>query len=145
MRGAREAGHEESSLGGFAAAPHPNPSPTRGERKLFLSALLAGMAILAAPALAEYTDETGDVMWELSVPAGSRAEVYLGREPTLLLICLQGGTRASIDISSERGNRAVLERDECVLVSEREVFASVAAGDGAATVSVRVIVSRSRS
>jgi hypothetical protein len=125
--------------------PHPLPPPHKGEGKRLLAILGAlAIALIPLPASAEYTDETGDVLYELTVAAGTRAEVYLGREPTLLLICLQGGTRVSIDISSERGSRAVLERDECVLVSEREVFASAATGDGAATVSVRVILQRGR-
>jgi hypothetical protein len=103
----------------------------------------AGAALalaITSPALAQYADEFGDVTFELTVPANTRAELYLGREPTLLLICLVDGPRATIDISSERASRAVLERDECVLVSEREVYATVPAGDAAATLTVRVIL-----
>lgn len=104
----------------------------QSHRRPGLLALPAALALAtAAPAQ--------DAEFFLEIPSNTRTEVYLGREPVLLLVCLVGGTRAVIDISSERASRVVLERDECVLVSEREVYATVQQGDGAAEISVRVV------
>jgi hypothetical protein len=101
-----------------------------------IAALGAALILSALPAAAQ-DGGSEDPEFYLEIPANTRAEVYIGREPILLLICLVGGSRATIDIASERVSRAVLERDECVLVSEREVFAT--ASDGEAAVQVRVI------
>jgi hypothetical protein len=109
--------------------------------KASLRKVLAAGAALALPssALAQDYEESagGDPVFYLQIPANSRAEVFIGREPILLLVCLVGGSRATIDISSERVSRSVLEREDCVLVSEREVFAT--AGDSEAEIRVRVL------
>jgi hypothetical protein len=139
---ARPAG--DSTIGARRRKTASSPRVTLRLRRVLGAAGLgtAGLGIvgLALAALAATPSAAQEAQWPsfvLEIPANRRSPVYVGREPQLLLVCLVGGTRVTLDISSERTSRIVLERDDCVFVSEREVFATAAQADGAAAISVQ--------